>query len=294
MNFENLHVSPRTLSEESLKSGLQLSSTGMITWYCLIISLVVPFCLCSIFIWYTKHRSHLRAQIALDRERELDDDLTLARIEANVQIYSEAEKYVRAKIVRVAVKKHVKVRRMNHIFLSFLVYGVELMVPFPLPFQLLTETDVQSQNCGEGENENAAKPTKEFSSDSSKVCSICLENFKAGDSCAHASTAICRHEFHEDCIVSWLVARQNDLCPCCRQPFTCINPRTPQTSIASVEQSSTIMGESEIRRESFFLDAEDREPQSSVSPLSTTLEETKEGNKNADSDDAEERTCVTN
>jgi hypothetical protein len=95
----------------SSKSGFQLKSPGMITWYCLIATLVVPFFLCSFYMWYTKCRSQRRAQMTLDREREMEDDLVLSRIEANVQIYSEAEKYRRTKMARVAIREHVKVRR---------------------------------------------------------------------------------------------------------------------------------------------------------------------------------------
>lgn len=97
----------------SSKSGFQLKSPGMIAWFCLITTLVVPFFLCSFYMWYTKYRSQLRAQMALDREREMEDDLALSRIEANVQIYSEAEKYVRTKMARIAIQKHVKVRRLG-------------------------------------------------------------------------------------------------------------------------------------------------------------------------------------
>jgi hypothetical protein len=140
------------------------------------------------------------------------------------------------------------------------------------------------------ENQHDNETTEECSSDLSNVCSICLEEFKVGDRSAHASNAICRHVFHEDCIVSWLVTRQNALCPCCRQPFTCMNTTTPQTSIASMEKFSTVFGESERREEgstvalggnesafdSLTGAVEDREPQISMIPeeqFSTGLEE---------------------
>jgi hypothetical protein len=84
--------------------------------------------------------------------------------------------------------------------------------------------------------------------DNSAMCSICLEGFVVGDAAAHASNKNCPHVFHEKCILSWLVARQDPLCPCCRQQFTVINKlssRTPQTSIVSQDFVSGLGGESD-------------------------------------------------
>ena len=65
----------------------------------------------------------------------------------------------------------------------------------------------------------------------SNTCNICLEGFQVGDIVAHASSQLlCRHVFHEDCIVSWLATRTQDakaLCPCCRQVFTVVHSGAP-------------------------------------------------------------------
>jgi hypothetical protein len=49
------------------------------------------------------------------------------------------------------------------------------------------------------------------------VCAICLESFHDGEMIGRSSNACCRHVFHPDCIIGWLVARNE--CPMCRQPF---------------------------------------------------------------------------
>ncbi|CAL5098349.1 unnamed protein product [Urochloa decumbens] len=46
-------------------------------------------------------------------------------------------------------------------------------------------------------------------------CSVCLENFDAGNS--KLRTMPCNHSFHEQCIFNWL--RINHVCPLCRFPL---------------------------------------------------------------------------
>lgn len=106
-----------------------------------------------------------------------------------------------------------------------------------------------------GENESSLSLCLE-SKLCSNVCNICLDMFKVGDVVAHSSHSACTHVFHENCILSWLVTKQNPLCPCCRQQFvvhttTGTPTRTPQTSIASQEPfSSAFFGEQQEEEES--------------------------------------------
>lgn len=104
---EHRPYEPRVLNGG--KPQLQLSSPGMIAWYCFIASLLVPSFICFGYIWYTKYRSNRRAQMALERERRLEEDLALSRIEANVQVFSDAEKCRRTKLIRSALRKYTKV-----------------------------------------------------------------------------------------------------------------------------------------------------------------------------------------
>jgi Ring finger domain len=50
-------------------------------------------------------------------------------------------------------------------------------------------------------------------------CAICHCSYLVGDQVAWSSNPDCRHCFHVDCIVAWLVQRSNRQCPCCRQVF---------------------------------------------------------------------------
>jgi len=45
-------------------------------------------------------------------------------------------------------------------------------------------------------------------------CAICLGPFEDGDLCS--IMPVCRHEFHRDCIVNWLLMANNNTCPLCR------------------------------------------------------------------------------
>lgn len=51
-------------------------------------------------------------------------------------------------------------------------------------------------------------------------CSICLRQYEDGEEIAWSPN--CRHAFHLECIYTWISSweqAQNQLCPCCRQPF---------------------------------------------------------------------------
>jgi hypothetical protein len=53
-------------------------------------------------------------------------------------------------------------------------------------------------------------------------CAICLTSYSCGDAVVWSSNPKCIHCFHESCILSWLLRRQNRRirpCPCCRQGF---------------------------------------------------------------------------
>jgi hypothetical protein len=53
-------------------------------------------------------------------------------------------------------------------------------------------------------------------------CAICLAQYRPGEVVVWSSNSTCRHAFHKDCMLDWLVkvpAGGSTLCPCCRQEF---------------------------------------------------------------------------
>lgn len=50
-----------------------------------------------------------------------------------------------------------------------------------------------------------------------KVCVICSEEYKEGDSVAFSKKSTCNHSFHIDCLVKWLMNHDN--CPLCRLSY---------------------------------------------------------------------------
>lgn len=49
------------------------------------------------------------------------------------------------------------------------------------------------------------------------ACAICLNEYTADDVVAYSDGDLCRHEFHEECIISWLMKHKD--CPLCRHIY---------------------------------------------------------------------------
>jgi hypothetical protein len=70
---------------------------------------------------------------------------------------------------------------------------------------MLLDEEENRESAGEGQLEDA-------------TCSICLLGYEEGDSIAWSCNPGCNHAFHEKCIVTWLM-NKNDECPNCRNNY---------------------------------------------------------------------------
>lgn len=53
----------------------------------------------------------------------------------------------------------------------------------------------------------------------SATCAICIDQYVPGCYVSYSSNKECRHAFHRDCILMWLLKKEEPLCPCCRREF---------------------------------------------------------------------------
>ena len=203
----------RFLESTADELTVQLSSAAAITWYCLAIAMFLSLSLCLVWCWYNRYRSHRRVVLALQREQDME---AMSRIEANVKTFSNLVDMKRRRWLKSALKDQLKI---------------------------ISKPDMDSQSREQRTSEKGSDCQEE---DPYNACSICLEDFEEGDSVAQSSNSLCRHSFHQDCIVSWLVLSKHSYCPCCRRPFLCLP--TPQTLVASQEHSYSHVGDLESSR----------------------------------------------
>ena len=75
-------------------------------------------------------------------------------------------------------------------------------------------------------------------------CAICLDNFEEGDTVVWSKTQRCPDVFHEDCILRWLIDKEDTLCPCCRLEFVDgkVNHVRSEVSLSNSNVHATTLG----------------------------------------------------
>ena len=72
------------------------------------------------------------------------------------------------------------------------------------------------------------------------MCVICLKRYKVNDRVTWSPrTPLCRHAFHQKCLVSWLKKLPRCNCPCCRNVFCTIPPSDNNPKKAALVSTST-------------------------------------------------------
>jgi hypothetical protein len=83
-----------------------------------------------------------------------------------------------------------------------------------LTYESLLELDnsIKKRGLSEKEKKTCLSSIIHHSSNPSKSCNICLEDFKRAEKLLQVKS--CKHVFHTDCIEKWL--KENRTCPVCR------------------------------------------------------------------------------
>ena len=84
----------------------------------------------------------------------------------------------------------------------------------PVPLESYDENDLEQGHVEleRGEGDHLSIPM---------TCAICLAVYKEGETVVLSGNTLCRHGFHQDCILDYLVVHDAEAapCPCCRQLF---------------------------------------------------------------------------
>mmetsp|Transcript_33999 Transcript_33999/g.49814 ORF Transcript_33999/g.49814 Transcript_33999/m.49814 type:complete len:343 (+) Transcript_33999:230-1258(+) len=240
-----LRLSKRILEEQLEKQPQQTepdvspyTSTGFIVWYCfLFVCCGMPMFFCCVNYCCVRYRrcrggDNIRGIIstgfdfdeAWARQQEEELEQEISRIEANVTAFSLNEQKCRKNFLLSAWRKNKMVIKKEH-------FKIEKSDDKPENESSNSNNDefcIYDDDETEKHRLEIPRQNKEKNGDNkgesyrrvSCSCAICLARYEVGETVVWSSNPLCPHVFHEECIVSWLMTRQNALCPCCRQNFT--------------------------------------------------------------------------
>jgi len=78
--------------------------------------------------------------------------------------------------------------------------------------------------------------------DEMNTCAICLGEYEEGENICRSINSYCKHAFHKDCIVEWLM--KHNECPCCRKDYLSTNDEENNHNIDSNTNTPEISGSS--------------------------------------------------